>query len=67
MAQTLMAGIPCLTRTCSWLSMVPHMKLLLSHLHQCFHAVTGTKTLTAEVSYIGLGSLESRAQLFKAS
>ena len=28
MAQTLMACLPCLTRTCSWVSMVRYMRLL---------------------------------------
>ena len=30
-AQTLVARFPCLTRTCSWVGMIPHMRLLWSN------------------------------------
>ena len=35
MVRTLMARLPCLTRTRSWVPMNPYMRLL----HLCFHAV----------------------------
>ena len=79
MARTLLAGLLCLTRTGSWVPLIPYMILLWSNfsiyvllllfLFSIFsdqrslkieNENNNMKTLTAEVSYIGLGSLQFR-------
>ena len=74
MARTLMACIPCLTRTCPWVPIVPYTRLLFSvgvfmllFSSSIFsdqwslkvgNEKNSMKMLTAEVSYMRLGSLE---------